>query len=105
VPDACLMRMQTCQQTRPGGATTCSIVELGEAKPTRCQPIEVWRVDLASIAPQIRIAEIVRKNQDEVGPLFWRGAENGRHEHAQQNGLHKPRTSKQEQHHGSSGCS
>ena len=45
------------------------VVKLREAKSVAGQLIEMRRGDLAAVAPQVGIAEIVRQNEDDVRPF------------------------------------
>ena len=49
-------------------------VDIGETRPLRREPVEVRRPDLSlSETAQIRIAEIVGHDEEDVGPRRWRG--------------------------------
>ena len=68
VADAGLVRVQTRQQRRPRRAAAGRVVHLGEAQPALGKRIERRRGYLRSVTPEIREAEVVGQDHDDVGP-------------------------------------
>jgi hypothetical protein len=45
------------------------VVELAESQTLRSQSVEIWGLDFGSVATQVRKAEIVGHNKNDVGSL------------------------------------
>ncbi len=65
--DAGLVRMQSSQERGPCRATSGGVVELGEADAVAGQGVEVRRVDLAAVTPDVRVSDVVAEEDDDVG--------------------------------------
>jgi hypothetical protein len=76
--DAAAQRIAPGEQPSPrGGADRRAGVEAGEAHPLRGQAVDVRGLDrLASLDPQIAVAQVVRQDHDQVGARR-RGARQG----------------------------
>ena len=75
VADPGLMGVQAGQQAGPGRAASGGVVELGEPHASRRQGVDVRRVDLASLAPDVREPHVIDQNQHHVRPLPPRRAD------------------------------
>ncbi len=65
-PDARLMRIKSREQRRTRGAAERAGIELREAQPSRRERVEIRRADLAPVAPEVRPAEIVGEDDEDV---------------------------------------
>ncbi len=68
VPDGHLLRIEPAVQTRPGRTAPGRVVELAEPQPARSQPVEVRRVDLSTVAPEIGEPHVVGEDHEDIGP-------------------------------------
>ena len=66
--DARLVLVEAREQRRPGGAAAARVVEVVEAKPVRCQPVEVGGMDFTPVTSDVGEAQIVGQNDDYVRP-------------------------------------
>jgi len=64
------MTVQSCHNTGPCGAASGAIVELGKLQSIVGEAIDMWRFDLPSLEPQIRIAEIVHQDDEYVRTIL-----------------------------------
>ena len=86
VADACLMRVKAGEEGSARWATACGVVKLGEPEPVSGKGVEVGRFDLATEATDVREADVVAEDDDDVGP--WRGEgreDDARHEGGERN--------------------
>ena len=67
-----LMGVTAGQQSRTRGATARLIVELREGHPGLGQAINIGSGDFRAITPQIRIAQIIGQDQDNIRAQCWR---------------------------------
>jgi hypothetical protein len=65
-----LVRVQARQQRRAGGAAAGRVVELGVAQPVTRQRIDIGRADLAAVAADVGPPQVVREDDEDVGPLI-----------------------------------
>ena len=70
------------EKSRPGGGALGTVgVVLGQSDASRCQLIEDGSLNIsAAVASQIAVAEVVRKNEHDVGSIGCREAERKRSE-------------------------
>jgi hypothetical protein len=80
------MRIKTAHQRRTRRAAPRRIVKLRKSQPVRRKPVQIRRIDLTAVAPDIRIPHIIRHYQNDIRPRPSR--------HPRQ----PPRTSPQHQH-------
>ncbi|GAG93766.1 unnamed protein product [marine sediment metagenome] len=62
--------MEAHGERGPGGDADGTIIEVREPEPLGRQAVEMGRVDLAAIAAQIRITQVVAEDQHDIRP--WR---------------------------------
>ena len=55
------------EQGTAGGPATGGVVELREAQALLRQRVKIRRGDLAAVATDIRVAEVIREDEDDVG--------------------------------------
>ena len=67
--DAGLMRIEAGEQRGARGAAARHVVELREPHATRGERVEIRRGDLAAVATDVGVADIVGHDDDEVGAL------------------------------------
>ncbi len=97
VPDARLMRVKPCEQRRAGRAATRGVVKLREPHAALRQRVERGRRDLAPVAAEVGIADVVGHDEDDV--RSWRGLARGGQGHQARDseevdqGFHKQVTS------------
>ena len=85
------LRVVAREQGRPRGPAPRGAVALGEAEPAGGQPVEVRRVDLAAVGPEVGEAQVVGEDHEHVRS-GWLGGVEGRGEGYQARGEceHRP---------------
>ncbi len=81
------------QEGRPGRPTASRVVKLGKTQPGRGQPIQVGRLDFASVTSQVRKPHVVRQDEDDVGRpdgRFLGAALSGSQDNQQERGDDEP---------------
>ena len=67
--DARLVRVEAGEQARARRAAAAGIVAAGETQAIRGEGVECRRADLATVAAEVRVAEIVGEDEENVGAL------------------------------------
>ena len=62
-----LLRVEAGHQSTASGPAAGSVVELREAQAVLRERIEIRRLNLAAIATEVGVTEIIREDEDDVG--------------------------------------
>src|SRR5262245_16849147 len=90
VAHARLMGVKAGHQSSPRGTAAGGIEEVGEAQAVLGEFVEIGRFDLAAVAADVRVAQIVRENDDDVGRiLFYLGVDSLRANHREDRGTNE----------------
>jgi hypothetical protein len=61
------MRIQAREQAGSRWTTASRVVELGEAKSSRSEGVEIRSLDFAAVAPDVGKTDVIAEDDDEVG--------------------------------------
>ena len=84
ITDAGFVRMQAGEERRARRAAARGRIDLLETRPGPGEAVEVRRRDLAAIATEIRIAEVVGEDDEHVGTARASGRKDGRGDEQEQ---------------------
>ena len=66
--NACLVIIQAGEQCCPARAANRTVIELAEANSVMSQTVNIWRLDLATVATEVGEPQIIRHHDDDIRP-------------------------------------